>query len=230
MLPGPRSFVAARRVAAMARYFVWISDPFLMTTIICRSCGLVQAVPDIPPRHRAVCCRCGAAIRRHPRRWASNRLTFSLSLSALILFPLAITLPIVTVERFGHLHRASIIDGVSALIGAGHFFVGLVVLLCSIVFPVGKLLGLLILCAGGNLLRHEHRGLTFRLIELTGRWGMLDVLLVAILVAVLKIGDFVDVSPGPAALAFTSCVLLSLLAAATFNPAKAWTQASEQPA
>lgn len=182
----------------------------------------MQFVPEIPPRQRALCCRCGASLRNHARRWASNRLTFAFALSALILFPLAITLPMVTVERFGHLHRASIVDGVSTLIGSGHFFVGIVVLLCSIVFPIGKLLGLVILCAGGKLLRHEHRGLTFRLIELTGRWGMLDVLLVAILVAVLKIGDFVDVSPGPASVAFTTCVLLSLLAAATFNPAGAW--------
>jgi paraquat-inducible protein A len=127
-------------------------------------------------------------------------------------------LPIVTVERFGHLNRASIIDGVSTLLGSGHIVIGLVVLLCSIILPIGKLLGLLVLCGAGNFLRHEHRGLTFRLIELTGRWGMLDVLLVAILVAVLKIGDFVDVSPGPAALAFTTCVLLSLVAAATFQP------------
>jgi paraquat-inducible protein A len=95
--------------------------------------------------------------------------------------------------------------------------------------PISKLAGLVVLCAGGKRLRNEHRGLTFRLIDLTGRWGMLDVMLVAILVAVLKIGDFVDVSPGPAALTFTVCVLLSLLAAATFNPAQSWAHAEGLP-
>lgn len=192
--------------------------------VVCRCCDLLQAIPEIPPRHRAVCCRCGAAVRRHGR-WANNQLCLAFALSALILFPLAITLPIVTIERFGHMNRASIVDGISTLIGSGHVFIGVVVLLCSIVFPIGKLLGLVILCAGGRLLRHEHRGPTFRLIELTGRWGMLDVLLVAILVAVLKIGDFVDVSPGPASVAFTTCVLLSLLGAATFDSARTWVSA-----
>ena len=70
---------------------------------------------------------------------------------------------------------------------------------------------------------HErHRALTYRLVEWTGRWGMLDVLLVAILLAVLKLGDMVEVSVGPGLLAFTSCVGLSLIAAASFDPHSLW--------
>ena len=96
--------------------------------------------------------------------------------------------------------------------------VALIVGLCSVVLPLGKLGALLVLSAGGLHLRHHHRALTYHLVEWTGRWGMLDVLLVAVLVAVLKLGDVVEVSAGPAALAFTSCVVLSLLASAFFDP------------
>ena len=69
---------------------------------------------------------------------------------------------------------------------------------------------------------HHHRALTYRLVEWTGRWGMLDVLLVAILVAALKLGDVMDVTPGPAAAAFAVCVVLSLLATALFDPRSVW--------
>jgi len=64
--------------------------------------------------------------------------------------------------------------------------------------------------------------MTYRLVEWTGRWGMLDVLLVAILVAVLKLGDLMTVSAGPGLLAFTACVTLSLFAAASFDPHGLW--------
>ncbi len=111
---------------------------------------------------------------------------------------------------------------VSTLLSRGHIIVGLVVLLCSMVFPVLKLAALVVLSTGGSALRRHHRALTYRMVEWAGRWGMLDVLLVAILVAVLKLGDLVEVSVGPAALAFTSCVALSLVAAASFDPHRLW--------
>ena len=63
---------------------------------------------------------------------------------------------------------------------------------------------------------------TYRLVEWTGRWGMLDVLLVTMLVAVLKLRDLVEVTPGPAAIAFTAMVVLSLLASAAFDPHRLW--------
>ena len=72
----------------------------------------------------------------------------------------------------------------------------------------------------------ERRALTYHLVEWTGRWGMLDVLLVALLVAVLKLGELVQLSAGPAALAFTGCVLLNLLASASFDPHALWRKAS----
>ena len=77
-------------------------------------------------------------------------------------------------------------------------------------------------------MRHHHRALTYQLVELTGRWGMLDVLRVALLVAVLKLGDFVEVSAGPGALAFGTCVVLSLLASASFDPHSLWESEGSQ--
>jgi len=68
---------------------------------------------------------------------------------------------------------------------------------------------------------------TYRLIEWTGRFGMLDVLLIAIVVAWIKFGELFEVSAGPAALTFASVVLLSLFASASFDPHALWQ--AEQP-
>ena len=188
----------------------------------CPCCGLLQRVPTVPPHMRACCPRCATALPRRATTARNNSRTAALALAALVLYPLAVSQPMLLVKKFGHLHESSILEGITSLLGSGHLIVGLVVLLCSVVLPLGKLAALLVLSAGGLRLRSEHRALTYHVVEWTGRWGMLDVLLVAILVAVLKIGDFLDVAAGPAALAFCSCVVLSLLATAIFDPHLLW--------
>jgi paraquat-inducible protein A len=186
---------------------------------VCVCCGLTQQVPAVPAGWRTNCARCGAPVGSR-RVLRSNSRTAAIAAAALILYPFGAGLPMLTVERFGFANETSILTGIASLFGSGQLVVGIVVLLCSVVFPLGKLFALLALSAGA--LRSEHRGITYRLVEWTGRWGMLDVLLVAVLVAVLKLGDAVDVTIGPAAVAFAACVVLSLLAAATFDPRSLW--------
>lgn len=152
----------------------------------------------------------------------SNNRAAALALAALLLYPFAITRPIMFVEQMGHASEASILEGVRSLLASGELLVGLVVLACSIILPLGKLLAILVLASRRLNLRARHRALTYRAVEFTGRWGMLDVLLVTLLVAILKLGDMVDVSVGPAAWTFTTCVLLSLLASACFDPHSLW--------
>ena len=194
----------------------------LPTLKACSCCGLVQRVPAIAEGQRACCGRCGLTLVDPGRRRGSNRICASAALAALLIYPVAISLPIMRIERFGHQHDASIWTGGVELLSEGDVFVGLVVLLCSIVIPLLKLVGLLVITRPGTALSHQHRAFTYRVIEWTGRWGMLDVLLIALLVAWIKVGDLVQVSVGPAALAFTLCVLLSLVATAAFNPHALW--------
>ncbi|UCC30473.1 MAG: paraquat-inducible protein A [Phycisphaerales bacterium] len=188
----------------------------------CPCCGLPQRVPVPPPRTRACCARCGTALHRRLASFRSNSRTAAIALAALILYPLAVTLPMLRIEKFGRLNDVSILGGAGTLLGSGHIIVGAVVLLCSVVLPLGKLLTMLVLSAGGLVLRSEHRALSYRVVEWTGRWGMLDVLLVSIVVAAVKVGDWVDVKAGPAALAFAACVVLSMLATTTFDPRSLW--------
>lgn len=188
----------------------------------CPCCGLVQTLPPVPADRVASCARCGAVILDPRRRGRSPERTFAAALAALVLYPVAISLPIMELERFGHRTQASIWSGSVGLLGHGELLVGGVVLLCSVVLPLGKLLSLLAITGARSRLSARLRARAWRAVELTGRWGMLDVLLIAVVVAWLKVGDIVRVTPGPAAIAFTACVLLSLLASAWFDPHSLW--------
>jgi paraquat-inducible protein A len=169
----------------------------------------------------ARCARCHHGLRRGGGS-TGNRLASFTALAALMIWPLAISLPVLRLQRLGHINEASIWSGAVALLEHGQWLVGIIVIACSIVIPLAKLLGLLYLgMASPSRLAH-HRARLYRWIELLGRWGMVDVLLVAVVVAALKMGDLVEVQPGPGVIAFTTCVLLSLLAAAFFDPHRIW--------
>lgn len=187
----------------------------------CSCCGLVHRLPLIPKGSEARCTRCDTIIR-HASHPGSSARTAAISLAALIVYPLALGLPVMRIERLGHEHVSSIWGGMIDLLAEGHLFVGLAILLFSIVTPIAKLAALFLLCAGDRLMAPVHRAATYRLVEFLGRWGMVDVLLVALVVAMVKLGDLVEVTPGAGVIAFGAVVILSLLASAAFDPHTIW--------
>jgi paraquat-inducible protein A len=188
----------------------------------CSSCGLVQRLPELAGGSLAKCVRCGTTLVRPGARRGHNRRAFAAALAGLILYPLAIGLPIMSLERFGYRHEASIWSGSLELLSGGHLLVGLIVFLASVVIPLCKLIGVLAITGLRRGMGTRTRARTYRVIELAGRWGMLDVLLISVVVAWVKVRDLVEVEPGPGISAFTACVLLSLLAAAWFDPHALW--------
>ena len=99
--------------------------------------------------------------------------------------------------------------------------VGLVVVLFSVVFPLTKIVMLLELSVVG-VLHRRHRAFTYRLMEMLGRWSMMDVLLLAFLVMLVKVGSLVEFHLGPAVFAFVACVALSMMASLSFDPHAIW--------
>ena len=139
-------------------------------------------------------------------------------------YPLAMFLPMMSIEQLGHKHESNLIEAVTSLLSHGQLVVGLVILACSVVLPVSKLLGMFVLLLPQfrvQLSQHQ-RAKLLHLIEFTGRFGFLDIVLVAILVAVLKLGDLVHVAVGPGLLAFASLVVFSLLSSYMFDPKTLW--------
>ena len=188
----------------------------------CPCCGLIQAVGALRPGFRARCGRCRTTLRRARGRWRRHRYVAALALAALLLFPVAVSLPLMEVERFGQAHRASLWSGTVSLLADGELAVGVIVLFCSLVLPLLKLGALFVIAGSGARLGHRTRATNWHLVEWSGRWGMLDVLLVALLVAAVKLGDIVQLQAGPGATAFAACVLLNLAASASFDPHQLW--------
>jgi paraquat-inducible protein A len=180
----------------------------------------MQLPGERPPGSRLECPRCERSVDVTGNDHHRSR-TLALALAAALLYPAAILLPVLTIEQFGQRHSASIWDGACKLLAQGELLVGGAILGFSIVLPALKLAGLVALSMP-RFLKHRHQARTYHLVELTGRFGMLDVLLVALLVAVLKLGDMVTVLPGPGAATFTITVVLSLLASASFDPHAIW--------
>jgi paraquat-inducible protein A len=116
-------------------------------------------------------------------------------------------------------------DGVVSLADSNQWFVALIVLLASIVIPVVKLTGLLFLVVSvrfrlGRRLRDRTR--FYRFIDAVGPWAMLDVFLLAVLVALVKLGSIATILPGPGLIAFSAVVVLTMLASASFDPRMIW--------
>lgn len=190
--------------------------------VACPCCGLVHELGPGATRLALACTRCASVLWNPERRALSRSRVAAAALAGLLLYPAAIGLPVLSLERFGHRSEASVWSGGVGLLREGEVLVGLVVFLCSVVLPLVKLLALLALAWGRLPLGARDRAATFRLVEWTGRWGMLDVLLIAVCVAWVKLGDLVEVRPGPGAALFLGCVSMSLLAAAWFDPHSLW--------
>ncbi|NRA37474.1 MAG: paraquat-inducible protein A [Planctomycetes bacterium] len=190
----------------------------------CHCCGLIQQLPEIPQRAEAQCSRCHSILHIRIRSLLLSR---SCAISALCIYPFAILLPIMSIEQLGHRNDSSIWSGTLHLFSSGSIGTGLIILLCSIVLPLCKLCGLLVI-SSPLFLHKKHRALTYRMIELSGRWGMLDVMLVAILVAIVKLGDSVSMQTGPGLSVFCLCVVLSLIASTQFDSRVIWENTHEQ--
>ena len=128
------------------------------------------------------------------------------------------------VERFGHIRQDSLISGVETLFAQNYWLIGTVILLFSVILPPLKLLVLLWLTRPA-FLAHPHRATMYRWVEHLGRWGMLDVLLVAVMIAFVKLGGLVNITAGPGLAAFTLLVVFSLLASLAFDPRAMWQNA-----
>lgn len=190
----------------------------------CPTCSLVHEVPEVADGHIARCTRCRSKLDLDdPRDHALARTrTAALALAALLLYPFAISLPIVSVSRFGSEQSTSILASSIDLIRGGELVVGAVVIVCSIVIPFIKLTALLLISSSKSWLRERHAALTWRIVDHIGRWGMIDVMLAAVMIALLKAKDIVRIDVGPGLFVFSTCVLLSLAASAAFRPQALW--------
>lgn len=189
--------------------------------LICHECHQLNRQES--EADRQYCSRCGGLL--HARRPNSLARTWALLLTAAILYIPANLLPIMTVNSLGRGQSDTIMSGVLELVHLGMVPIAAVVFVASILVPTFKLVGIALLLY--SVQRHQpmsarQRILMFRFIEWIGRWSMLDIFVIAILVALVNFGSLASIEPGMGAVAFASVVVLTMLAALTFDPRLIW--------
>ncbi len=188
--------------------------------LACHSCGLVSTPRgEADPR----CPRCGSAL--HRRKPNSIARTWALVIGAAILYIPANYYPVLTVIQLGSGAPSTILGGVIELVDARQWPLAALVFAASVAIPLLKLAGLatMLLCtqlgATGWLRERTH---LFAVVEFIGRWSMIDIFMESLLGALVQFGTVITIDPGMGAIAFCAVVVLTMLAAESFDPRLMW--------
>jgi paraquat-inducible protein A len=188
--------------------------------LLCPACGMLNHCgPAVTLSGRPGCERCG--LRLHARRPRSLSRALALLVAAAVLYAPANLLPILeTSSTFGS-QRDTILSGVVYLWADGSWPLALVILIASVLIPLGKLLVLAALLLsvyrrwpGARL----QRARLYRLIERIGRWSMTHPLVAAIVSTLVQLRGLATIRVGPAAIAFGAVVVLTMMATRAFDP------------
>lgn len=140
------------------------------------------------------------------------------TVAALMLYLPANLYPFMTMKYFGQYHHTTIWDGIRTLYEENMLITGTIVFMASIIIPIFKLLALLMIIITDYLnIAYNVRTSLLALIDYIGRWSMLDIFLVAIMIGLVKFGSFATVSAGSATYLFGCVVILTMLASATLS-------------
>ena len=195
-----------------------LADPSL---VACPDCDLLQRLAPLAPGASARCARCDVELWRH-REDSLNR-TMALTLAAAILFVIANTVPMLGLTVVGRAAYTTVVGGALQRWGDGQQVVAVLVLFTAVVAPALQIVFMLAVVLGvrrsrpprwvGTLLRHH---------PTTRTWSMIEVMLLGVLVALIKIADYATVIPGTALFVLGTLVFLFAAIQANFDPREVW--------
>jgi len=191
--------------------------------IACTVCTLRSIMPSFEDGIVAHCPRCGEHLRS--RKPYPEQRTWALLIAAALLYVPANYFPIMTVTILGKAQSETILSGVEHLYGSGMWEIATVVFFASIVVPLLKIVGLSALLVRLHVdpaLGRRERSRLFRVIEYVGRWSMIDMFMLSILVALVRLGEVATIDPGIGATCFAAVVVLTMFAASSFDPRVIW--------
>jgi len=189
----------------------------------CHSCNLLSKMSGSHGHAHALCPRCGAPL--HQRKTNSLTRTWALVIAAFIFYIPANVLPITVVTSLGKTQADTIMSGVIYFMLTGMWPIALVIFVASVAVPLIKLFVLsylLISVQRKSRWRPEDRTRLYRIAEAVGRWSMVDIFVVTILVALVKLGGLATIDAGPAASYFAAVVVTTIFAAMSFDPRLIW--------
>ena len=190
-----------------------------------RSCSCCTA---ILPADEPVCPRCGT--KGYVRRRNSLQWTLALLVTSIMLYLPANILPIMVTDLLGSKMPSTILAGVILLWSEGSYPVAAVIFLASIMVPTLKMIAIAWLCwdAKGHGKRDSERmHLIYEVVEFVGRWSMIDVFVIAVLSALVRMGGLMSIYPAMGALMFALVVIMTMFSAMTFDPRLSWDRQPE---
>lgn len=192
----------------------------------CTTCGLVNHAPP-----ESLCRRCDTPL--YPRKPASISRTWAFTIAAACLYVPANIYPFMNLTSLAKTQSYTIMGGIIELADVGLWPLALLVLFASITIPLLKLLGLVFMLISAQ---RENAGFlrgrttAYRIIEFIGRWSMIDVFMVSILVALVHFGQFANISANVGAICFAAVVVLTIFAVNAFDPRLMWDHYKEPEA
>lgn len=195
----------------------------------CHDCGLLARAPA--HAQQLSCPRCGASV--HRRKPDSLARTWAFLIAAIVLYIPANVLPVMYTSSLFGAAKDTIMSGVVYLWTSGSWGLALIVFIASIAVPMLKILAIAFLSMSIQLHSRwnaEQRTRVYRVVELVGRWSMLDIYVITMLVALVQFKALATIQAGPAAIAFGAVVVLTMFAAMSLDPRLIWDEAAQNHA
>ena len=185
--------------------------------VSCHVCAQISSIEE------HTCNRCHAPM--HSRKTKSVQRCFALLIASILAYIPANLWPIMIVTQLGVTEPSTILGGVAIFWQMEAYPVASIIFIASVLIPGLKLVALAWLCAltkGWVSMCPRSANKIYWITELVGRWSMVDVFVVAILVALIQMGNLMSIEPGAAAVSFALMVILTMLAAHAFDPRIIW--------
>jgi paraquat-inducible protein A len=217
--------MASQQLVRSDRAGLGSNNEFAFGSIACHECDLIHKVVPLGYGQSAKCTRCGAVLYRQKRDSLDRSLNFTVT--GLILFALSNAFPFMTIEIEGRRQSNTLISGALEFWRSGFEGLAVIVLLMSVLLPLFTLLGMLYILLPLKLGRRPWRLRSiFRYLEVLRPWAMMEVYMLGVLVALVKLADFATVIPGLSLYAFAALIIVTAAASAALDPRIVWAKLS----
>lgn len=188
--------------------------------ISCRNCHKVFRKESLEP---FVCNRCNHVVRKRVKN--SLQISLALCFSAILLYIPAMVYPMMEITKLGVREDSTIIEGIISFLEYENYFIAAVVFIASIVIPVIKLIGLLLIFVSLKMhikMSNKTKLVVFKFIDMIGKWSMIDIYVVAIMASIVQLDELFNIKGGIAATSFALVVVITMIAAYRFDTRIIW--------
>ena len=188
----------------------------------CHNCDLLQELPTLEVGQASYCARCGTTL--HIVRKDSLNRSIALAVTGIFLFILANLFPFLSLTALGVYQDSTLFSASVALFHADRPLLAIIVFLTTILFPLLSLTGMIVVLLAVKLNRVNRHFIAplFRFLMSTDAWGMLEIFMLAVLVAVVKLGDLAEIIIGLSMYAFAALIVVMAMMSLSLDPEDVW--------